>query len=120
MPDCRAYELVTPSDTNARAPQGVGHLGSYFATREASPAGEAVSFMIEGGSLGGIEATGSYAGDPYLVTRSASGWSTSYAGPSALEAPAISPGSSSPDQGYSFWSTDGSEGSAVIEGKQSN
>ncbi len=117
LPDCRVYELVTPADTNARSPIGLGHLGTYFSTRESSPAGDNVSFQIEGGVIPGSEATGGINGDPYLARREANGWTSSSVGPSGAEATLVVPGSHSPDQGYSFWGT-GVQGSAVIGGKE--
>ncbi|HEV2858710.1 MAG TPA: hypothetical protein VGW80_09945 [Solirubrobacterales bacterium] len=116
LPDCRAYELVTPPDTNARAPLGANGEGGGGTTRQVSPAGDKVPFRVEGGSLPGLGGTGSLVGDPYLATRTASGWSTAYTGPSGAEAVSSGPGTTSPDQGYSFWGA-AVEGSAVVEGK---
>jgi hypothetical protein len=120
LPDCRAYELVTPADTNARSPVGVGHLGVYFGSPHTSPDGNRVSFQIEGGTIPGTESTGSFAGDPYLATRGPAGWTTASAGPDGSEAPKILPGSTSADQGYSFWSTANGEGSAAVDGKETH
>jgi hypothetical protein len=114
LPDCRAYELVTPPDTNARAPQGLGQLAVTFPTRNASPTGDAVTFEIEGGTIPGYEGTGSYAGDPYLAGRGEDGWKTSYVGPSGAESSKILPGGNSPDQGYSFFNV-GSKSNLAIE-----
>jgi hypothetical protein len=120
LPDCRAYELVTPAVTNARAPLGSTSLGSRFLTLLASADGEEASFHIEGGTIpdvGDNSGTGSYASDTYLATRTAGGWTTSYKGPTALESPAIAPGGNSEDQGYSFWETASTEGTATFDEK---
>jgi len=118
LPDCRAYELVTPVDTNGHAPFGTRIGANAFTTRQVSPAGDRVPFALEGAPLSGMEGTGGQAGDPYLATRGSAGWSISYRGPSPVEAEAAVPGTGSPDQGYSFWLAQGSSGSALIEGKQ--
>jgi hypothetical protein len=102
LPDCRAYELVTPPDTNGRAPLGPGGLSGIFPTRQVSPAGDRIPFQVEGGALPGLGGTGSLTGDPYLAIRSADGWSTSYTGPSGAEVVVNIPGTSLPD-GHAFW-----------------
>ncbi len=113
LPDCRAYELVSPADTNGRAPRGIGRLGGVFPTRQVSPAGDKIPFRVEGGSLPGLGGTGSLLGDPYLATRTSEGWSTTYTGPSGEEASDVAPGATSPDQNHSFWQAAG-KGSAVL------
>jgi hypothetical protein len=115
LPDCRAYELVTPADTNGHPPLGTRNAGDNFTNRQVSPAGDKLPFRVEGGSLPGLGGTGSLFGDPYLATRTADGWSTDYIGPSPTQATAVAAGTSSPDQGYSFWVAEGS-GSAVLGG----
>lgn len=115
LPDCRAYELVTPADTNGRAPLGAGFEGERFGQLQASPAGEAVSFEILSGALPGFpEATGYIHGDPYVASRTAAGWSTALAGPNGVQTSRPKPGSFSPDQGFSFWTAEG-KGTAVVE-----
>ncbi|HEX6204350.1 MAG TPA: hypothetical protein VFZ29_00895 [Solirubrobacterales bacterium] len=115
LPDCRAYELVTPADTNARAPLGVRRTGAVFTTRQVSPAGDRIPFRVEGGSLPGLGGTGTLLGDPYLATRTDEGWSTTYTGPAGEESTQPVPGATSPDQGHSFWVAE-LKGSAVLGG----
>ena len=117
LPDCRAYELVTPPDTNGHAPLAAGGESDRFLTLEASPGGSIISFLLEGGVLPGTEGTGGFHGDPYRATRGPGGWTSTAAGPSGTEASATRGGGISPDQGYSFWEAS-EKGSAVIEGAE--
>jgi hypothetical protein len=109
LPDCRAYELVTPPDTNGHSPiaMSAGPVPRFF-SRQVSPSGEKVSFLVMGGTLPGIEGGGGYLyGDSYLASRGAQGWSTSSAGPDGVDAESALDGTFSPDQGYSFWVGEG-------------
>jgi hypothetical protein len=119
LPDCRAYELVTPPETNGRAPKGIGFSGDLFPTIEASPLGEAVSFYISGGSLPGSNGSGSFRPDLYLAGRGEGGWSSDLAGPSGAESTITTSSSTSPDQGFSFFVARG-EGPLAIPGGETN
>lgn len=119
LPDCRAYELVTPPDTNGRPVRGASFAGDQFSREQSTPTGDIVSFLIEGGVLPGTQGVGGLEGDAYKAVRGPSGWGTESAGPSGTEASVVQPGAVSSDQGHSFWLGRG-EGSAVIEGKESH
>ena len=95
LPDCRAYELVTPPDTNGRPTKGGGSGGDRFTTVKASPSGGALTFVTEGGSLPGTEGAGALTGDLYRAERGASGWGTLGAAASGAESTAPEPGSTS-------------------------
>jgi|GEM_PF-803050 len=116
LPDCRAYELVTPPDTNARAPVGTLREPGAFVNRQVSPAGDKVPFHVEGGTLPGLGGVGAMFGDPYLATRTDSGWITSHIGPTGEETTSAVPGTTSPDQGYSFYTAEVSGPLVVVPG----
>ena len=116
LPDCRAYELVTPADTSGRLP--VGTRQDSFTNRQVAPGGERLRFQVEGGSLPGFGGVGSFTGDPYLASRTPEGWSTAYTGPSGTEAISVIAGSPSPDQQHYFWIAE-VFGSATVGGTTS-
>lgn len=114
LPDCRAYELVTPGETNGRPPLGVSAI--ELAVIHASPLGDAVSFRFEGGSLPGSTGTGSFLGDRYVATRGPGGWTTALDWPSGDEATIAYPEGSSPDQAFSFFTVSSASEGPLAEG----
>jgi hypothetical protein len=102
LPDCRAYELVTPANTNGLSPYASGSH-AHFPTRTVSLLGDSLFFRIPGGILPGTEGTGSLAGDPYLSTRGPGGWRTIGTGGRGSEFQEVEPDGRSPDLGYSAW-----------------
>jgi hypothetical protein len=104
LPDNRAYELVSPPDTNGLIPTvGTvqGNADGGFATALVSPDGQSVSFGIEGGSLPGLEGNGY--NDIYRAVRGPDGWRTSFAGLTAAQSSEPFHAGISPDHLYSFW-----------------
>jgi DNA-binding beta-propeller fold protein YncE len=106
LPDCRAYELVTPSDTNGISPlfQPSGAAGG-FTTSASTESGGSLLFNLAGGALAGTQATGSF--DLYDSRRGASGWASTLASPTAAETSLVAGGGVSADHGYSFWNVRG-------------
>jgi hypothetical protein len=116
LPDGRAYELVTPPDTNGRIPTirelGLGLNG--FVTTMASPKGDSVIFGIEGGSLPGTEGGGYH--DIYQALRGSNGWQTRFSGLSGAQAAEPYPGGFSADHSCSIWEVRGKNGTLVVPG----
>ena len=80
LPDCRAYELVTPPNSNGRT---FNALGTYtlgippdlFPTETAAPGSDSFIFMTFGGALAEPPG-GSGVFDVYRAKRGVGGWST--------------------------------------------
>jgi hypothetical protein len=101
LPDCRAYELVTPPDTNGLPPTApVDSLSGGFDTYFAAPAGDSVLFSLSG-ALPGLDGTGY--GDRYQALRTSGAWQTAHVSPSGSQAEKPAGGGASADHGFSFW-----------------
>lgn len=111
LPDGRAYELVTPADTNGRIPTmselGTGLNG--FDTALVSPDGASLIFGTEGGALPGIGGGGFH--DTFEAVRGPSGWQSHFTGLSAAQAREPVPGGISSDHRDAFWEVRGNQGS---------
>jgi len=113
LPDCRAYELVTPAETKGLAPSAAspGAPGALFSTWPTSQQGEQSLTYFTEGTLPGFDGNGRQ--DGYRAQRAegdhpAAGWASSLFGPTYPESvPSTKklPQSQgvSPDQLYSFW-----------------
>lgn len=115
LPDGRAYELVTPPDTNGLFPRsfiGAGGGRSNFSTPLADPSGESVVFDTEG-ALPGTEGNGSV--DAYEAIRGQGGWVSHVVSPSGAQSEQPGPGGLSADHAYAFWES-GSSGSLALGG----
>lgn len=112
LPDCRAYELVTPPDTNGQEPavKLLGNGNGAFETQLATTNGENLLFMTVGGALPGLGGNG--VADGYQAVRTSSGWTTQAVGPAGSQSQAPAAGGASEDHSYWFWST----GSATDNG----
>lgn len=116
LPDCRAYELVSPRDTNGTFLKAGSEERDNFGTPLASPDGNSVIFYTTG-ALAGTDGNGTR--DGYEAVRGAGGWSTRGIGPSGAQATVASAGGTTPDHAYAFWFV-GPFGGSLDTGKGSN
>jgi hypothetical protein len=84
LPDCRAYELVTPADLHGGIPfSGSGVANAWHVAPYGPDAGNRLTFTIEQ-TLPGTEGSGM--SDAFRATRGSGGWTSALYGPSAAEA----------------------------------
>lgn len=102
LPECRAYELVTPAYMGGVKPQmnNVLNWKGAFAFPLINPSADGVVFQTIAGSLTGFPGTGYE--DRYEANRTANGWKTEFTGVDANEAAENWYGASSPDHKYYF------------------
>jgi hypothetical protein len=107
LPDCRAYELVTPPTTNGRYVTPISTLGfgapwDLFPTELASPSTSSMVFLAYSSALE-EPAGGTGVFDLYGAERSSTGWKTTRRySPSGAEAVRVNPGGVSGDHRYAF------------------
>ena len=109
LPDCRAYELVTPPETNGYRPfwGSSGPENGGFPTDLAAAGGESLVFETEG-PLPDTEGNGVRNG--YRAERTPNGWHSVLYGPTYPQTSFLpTAGGVSADQGYSFWAAKAGE-----------
>lgn len=102
LPDCRAYELVTPAYTGGIKPGATNFSNMWhgFDFQLMRDDGNSVVYNTTGAALSGTPGNGF--NDRYRAVRTADGWVTELAGPTAVETTRLTPGPVSPDHQYSF------------------
>jgi hypothetical protein len=102
LPECRAYELVTPAYTGGIKPQATNFSNMYhgFEFLVLNDAGNSLLFNTSGAALSGTPGNGF--NDRYRTKRTATGWVTELAGPTAEETSRLTPGPASDDHQYAF------------------
>jgi hypothetical protein len=100
LPDCRAYELITPPDTNGVPPYtDISTPYGAFETLPITVDGSSVLFGVKGGALAGSGGPGS--GDLYRALRGQAGWTSELVGPSAAQTSFVYTGGISDEHSYS-------------------
>ena len=113
LPDCRAYELVSPADTGGLVPDGRLEINTGFNTPLATADGNDVFFVTEP-ALPGAEGPGVMAS--YKSVRSTDGWTTHLIGPTGPQAVYPSPHGLSADHRYLIFGVQSVNGQSNFEG----
>jgi hypothetical protein len=113
LPDCRAYELVTPAQLNAlpQAGMGNGADNARFTTPPVLPGGDRYIWQSTPAGIPGTESSGSV--NLYAAQRTEAGWISSRLSPTAAQAEAAEPGSFSSDQQYNLFLVEGYRGGSL-------
>jgi hypothetical protein len=98
LPDCRAYELVTPRKMNGFPAEGTGSGGLEFSTSAAAPGGDKFLWALTVAGLPDTESNGYQ--NQYDARRSATGWTSVRLNPTASEAEAPAAGAVTPNHEY--------------------
>jgi hypothetical protein len=107
LPDCRAYELVSPSDSNGRLLETIGTFGfgtasNSFPTELLSSDGDSAVFMTDNSPLL-LPSEANGASDLYETRRTPGGWQAPrLMSPSGVQAVQPTLGGVSADHGYTF------------------
>jgi hypothetical protein len=91
LPDCRAYELVSPEDAGNVILLSAGWFVAPYATNPAR-----FGFAGKWGAIAGLNPPNSDF-DSYVATRTATGWKTTYPGIPGTQAAGVTFGAASPD-----------------------
>jgi hypothetical protein len=120
LPDCRAYELVSPPDTNGLTPSGTIISRELTEMPLVSPGGDSVSFVTYQGILPSLGGNGILSG--YDARRNAAGWQTQSSGPSGAQMQAPRSGGASADHRYWLWAVVApiDRGSLAIGGEEAS
>lgn len=92
LPDCRAYELVTPPNMNGLRPDAANYDANFqsFDSSALAADSNSVLFHTLGGTLPGFDGTGFT--DRYQAVRGSSGWTTQLFAPTGAQARLQYPG----------------------------
>jgi hypothetical protein len=102
LPDCRAYELVTPVNETGIRPTGGNAFNEYnsFEFPSISESRDSVIFETNEGTMGDFPGNGYE--DRYRSKRTATGWVTEYFNPTPDQTSKPQPGGVAPDHSYEF------------------